>query len=70
MMVNSMLLGRSDLTFDEGEIAQATLRGGFRSVHSRVAEGPQPYGPAMIDVARKSPRLSYSSELGRVLSTV
>lgn len=53
MMINSMLLGRSDLTFDEGEIAQAMLRGGFRSVHSRVSEGPQPHGPAMIDVARK-----------------
>ena len=53
MMINSMLLGRSDLMFDEGEIAQAMLRVGFKSVHSRVAEGPQPHGPAMIDVARK-----------------
>jgi len=53
MMVNSMLFGRSDLMFDEGEIAQAMLRVGFRSVHSRVAEGPQPHGPVMIDVARK-----------------
>lgn len=53
MMINSMLFGRSDLMFDEGEIAQAMLRVGFRSVHSRVAEGPQPHGPVMIDVARK-----------------
>ncbi len=53
MMINSMVLGRSDLMFDEGEIAQAMLRIGFRSVHSRVAEGPQPHGPAMVDIARK-----------------
>ena len=53
MMINSMLLGRSDLMFDEGEIAQAMLRVGFKSVHSRMAEGPQPHGPAMVDVARK-----------------
>ncbi|MBU0719185.1 MAG: methyltransferase domain-containing protein [Planctomycetes bacterium] len=53
MMINSMVLGRTDLMFDEGEIAQAMLRGGFRSVHSRVSEGPQPHGPAMVDVARK-----------------
>ncbi|MGB2987932.1 MAG: methyltransferase [Phycisphaerae bacterium] len=53
MMINSMLLGRSDLMFDEGEIAQAMLRVGFQSVHSRTAEGPQPHGPAMVDVARK-----------------
>lgn len=53
MMINSMLLGRSDLMFDEGEIAQTMLRVGFRSVHSRAAGGPQPHGPAMVDVARK-----------------
>jgi len=53
MMINSMLLGGSASWFDEGEIAQAMLRGGFRSVHSRIAEGPQPHGPAMVDVARK-----------------
>ena len=53
MMINSMLLGRSDLMFDEGEIAQAMLRVGFRSVHSRVAEDSQPHGPAIVDIARK-----------------
>ena len=53
MTVNSMVLGGSDLTFDEGQIAQAMLRVGFRSVHSRAAEGPQPHGPAMVDIARK-----------------
>ncbi len=55
MLINSMLgaLGGRDLMFDEGEIAQAMLRVGFRSVHSRLAEGPQPHGPANLDIARK-----------------
>ena len=53
LLVNSMLLGRSDLMFDEGEIAQAMLRAGFRSVHSRPSDGPQPHGPAMVDIGRK-----------------
>ena len=53
MTVNSMLLGRSDLWFDDGEIAQAMLRVGFRSVHSGAAAGPQPHGPTVVDVARK-----------------
>jgi predicted TPR repeat methyltransferase len=56
IVVNSMLplnLGGHDFTFDEGEIAQAMLRVGFKSVHSRMAEGPQPHGPAMVDIARK-----------------
>jgi hypothetical protein len=56
MMINSMLavgLTGGDLMFDQDEIAQAMLRVGFRSVHSRVADGPQPHGPAIIDIARK-----------------
>jgi len=56
MMINSMLavgLTGGDLMFDEGEIAQAMLRVGFRSVHSRAAEGSQPHGPVIIDIARK-----------------
>jgi predicted O-methyltransferase YrrM len=53
MMINSMLLGLSDLMFDEGEIAQAMLGVGFRSVHSHVAEGSEPYGTAVVDIARK-----------------
>ena len=56
MMINSMLavvLGGNDCLFDEGEIAQAMLRVGFRSVHSRVAKGPQPHGPVTLDIARK-----------------
>ena len=56
MMINSMLamgLAGGDLMFDQGEIAQAMLRVGFRSVHSRAAEGAQPYGPVIIDIARK-----------------
>jgi predicted O-methyltransferase YrrM len=44
---------RGDWIFEEGEIAQAMLRAGFRSVHSRVVEGPQPHGAAVVDVARK-----------------
>jgi len=46
-------LAGGDLMFDEGEIAQAMLRVGFRSVHSRAAEGAQPHGPVIIDIARK-----------------
>ena len=56
MMINSVLavvLGGNDCLFDEGEIAQAMLRVGFRSVHSRVAKGPQPHGPVTLDIARK-----------------
>ncbi len=39
--------------FDEGEIAQAMLRAGFRSVHTRVAGAFEAYGPAVVDIARK-----------------
>jgi predicted O-methyltransferase YrrM len=53
MMINSMVLSGCDMMFDEGEIAQTMLRVGFRSVQSRVAEGPQPHGPAIVDIARK-----------------
>jgi SAM-dependent methyltransferase len=55
-LINGMLAVslRSGYTmYDEGEIAEAMLRAGFRSVHSRAAEGPQHYGPAVIDIARK-----------------
>jgi SAM-dependent methyltransferase len=56
MLINGMLA--SSLTgayemFDEGEVAQAMLRAGFKSVHSRVAEGPEVHGPAVVDIARK-----------------
>ena len=56
MLINAMLahsLAGEDLMFDEGEIAQAMLRAGFRSVHSRQAEGSSWYGPAVVDIARK-----------------
>lgn len=56
MLVNAMLansLTGEDLMFDEGEIAQAMLRAEFRSVHSGVVEGSEPYGPAVVDIARK-----------------
>ena len=55
LLINSMLgvPDGSALMFDEGEIAQAMLRAGFRSVHSRPAGGPQPHGPANLDLARK-----------------
>ena len=53
MMINAMALRESDLWFEEGEIAQSMLRVGFRSVHSRPMHGPQPHGPAVIDIARK-----------------
>jgi SAM-dependent methyltransferase len=51
-MLATCLTGRNTM-FNEGEIAQAMLRAGFRSVHSRQAGGPQPHGPARIDIARK-----------------
>jgi len=53
MMINAMALRESDLWFEEGEIAQSMLRVGFRSVHSHLMQGPQPHGPAAIDIARK-----------------
>jgi predicted O-methyltransferase YrrM len=53
MMINAMALSESDLWFEEGEIARSMLRVGFRSVHSRPMHGPQPHGPATVDVARK-----------------
>lgn len=54
VMINARALSeRSDLWFDEGDIAQAMLRVGFRSVHSRPMHVPQPHGPAAIDIARK-----------------
>ena len=46
------LAGR-DTMFDRGEIAQAMLRVGFRSVHTCPAEGPNRHGPAFLDIARK-----------------
>jgi predicted TPR repeat methyltransferase len=52
-MINQMLLSRSDLMFDEGEIAQSMLRVGFKSVHSRPLTDLQPHGPVMVEVARK-----------------
>ncbi|MGD8451941.1 MAG: methyltransferase [Phycisphaerae bacterium] len=54
-LVNSMLahsLAGSELTFDDGEIAQAMLRAGFRSVHSRHAASPCWHGPVVVDIAR------------------
>jgi predicted O-methyltransferase YrrM len=56
MLINGMLafsLTDAYTMFDEGEIAQAMLRAGFKSVHSGVVERSEPYGPAVIDVARK-----------------
>lgn len=55
-LVNSMLehsLAGRDLVFEEGEIAQAMLRAGFRSVHSRQMEDGCWHGPAVLDIARK-----------------
>lgn len=55
-MVNSMLpmsLRWSGSMFEQGEIALAMLRAGFKSVHSRTEEGPQLHGPACLDLARK-----------------
>ena len=53
MMINAMALRESDLWFGEGEIAQSMLRVGFKSVHSHPMHGPQPHGPATVDIARK-----------------
>lgn len=56
MLVNSMLahsLAGRDLVFEEGEIAQAMLLAGFRSVHSRQVEDCCWHGPAILDIARK-----------------
>lgn len=55
-LINSMLsnnLTGQDVMFDEGEIARAMQRAGFRFVHSRHAEGPLLHGPAVLDIARK-----------------
>jgi predicted O-methyltransferase YrrM len=55
-LVNSMLarsLAGRDLVFEEGEIAQAMLLAGFRSVHSRQLEDRCWHGPAIVDIARK-----------------
>jgi predicted O-methyltransferase YrrM len=55
-LVNSMLahsLTGGDDVFDAGEIAQAMLLAGFRSVHSRQLEDYCWHGPAMLDIARK-----------------
>ncbi len=56
MFINEMLgviLTSHGNMLDEGEVAEAMLRAGFRSVHSRPADEPQPHGPAVIDIARK-----------------
>jgi predicted O-methyltransferase YrrM len=55
-LVNSMLahsLAGRDLVFEEGEVAQAMLLAGFRSVHSRQVEDCCWHGPAILDIARK-----------------
>lgn len=41
-----------DAMTEEGEMAQAMLRAGFRSVHSRRAEAVDFHGPGLIDIAR------------------
>lgn len=56
MLINAMLsvsLTSGHEMFEEGEIAQAMLQVGFRSVHSREVTEAQPHGPAMLDIARK-----------------
>lgn len=55
-LINAMLasnLTGPNVMFDEGEIARAMLRAGFRSVHTRPAEQPLFHGPAVLDIARK-----------------
>ena len=55
-LINSMVgvnLTGHDTMFDEGQVARAMLRAGFRSVQTRVAGGPQTHGSATIDIARK-----------------
>ena len=55
-LINAMLannLTGEDVMFDEGEIAQAMLRAGFRSVHSTEANGPLLHGPGVLCIARK-----------------
>jgi hypothetical protein len=55
-LINAMLatsLTSQEVMYEEGEIAQAMRRVGFKSVHTRVAESPQFYGPAVVDIARK-----------------
>ena len=54
--INAMLatsLTSPETMYEGGEIAQAMRRAGFRSVDSHVAESPQFYGPAVVDIARK-----------------
>ncbi len=56
MLVNSMLahsLAGQDLVFEEGEIAEAMLRAGFRFVYSRQLQDYCWHGPAILDIARK-----------------
>jgi predicted O-methyltransferase YrrM len=55
-LINMMLaagLTGWDVMFDEGEIAKAMLRAGFRSVDTRHMKGAHAHGPAVLDVARK-----------------
>jgi predicted O-methyltransferase YrrM len=56
MLINAMLavnLTSQHVMLEEGELAQAMLRAGFRSVHTRALPGPQPHGSAMVDIARR-----------------
>jgi len=55
-LINSILpvyLTGNEMMFEEGEIGQAMLRAGFKSVHTHGAGGAQLHGPAIVDVARK-----------------
>lgn len=51
-MLHNNLTGRGRM-YEEGQIAQAMLDCGFRSVHSRRTEALDFHGPATIDIARK-----------------
>ncbi len=51
LSVLSMALAGQDTRFDQGFVADAMLRGGFKSVHSRTLNTP--LGPMALDIARK-----------------
>ena len=54
--INSMLavcLRSGDSLFEEGEVARAMKRAGFRSVESRAIADPQACGATTVDIARK-----------------
>jgi predicted TPR repeat methyltransferase len=54
MMLSNCLHAGRDLTFAEGEVAEAMRAAGFRSIESRRLDDDLSHGPAVIDIGRVS----------------